>query len=106
MRENEMLKEMQKFNYKFWDLCRTNGIACIFAFSYIIEGTTEKVLQFYNRNFGFIEQKMYFWTLQTVSDKKNYFNWHHFFATKKYVDLFRAAPYMLVLVLHKDALLH
>ncbi len=39
----------------------------IFAFSLIIEGTTEKVLQFvmplksiYNRNFGFIEQKMYF----------------------------------------------
>ncbi len=38
-----------------------------FAFSWIIEGATEKVLQFimplksiYNRNFGFIEQKMYF----------------------------------------------
>ncbi len=38
-----------------------------FAFSLIIEGTTEKVFQFimplksiYNRNFGFIEQKMYF----------------------------------------------
>ncbi len=40
---------------------------CIFAFSLIIEGTTEKVLQFkmplksiYNRNFGFVEQKMNF----------------------------------------------
>ncbi len=39
----------------------------IFAFSLIIEGTIEKALQFimplksiYNRNFGFIEQKMYF----------------------------------------------
>jgi hypothetical protein len=38
-----------------------------FEFSLIIEGTTEKVLQFimpleliYSRNFGFIEQKMYF----------------------------------------------
>jgi hypothetical protein len=38
----------------------------VFAFSVLIEGTTEKVLQFimplksmYNRNFGFIEQKMY-----------------------------------------------
>ncbi len=37
------------------------------AFSFFIEGTTEKVLQFimslksiYNINFGFIEQKMYF----------------------------------------------
>jgi hypothetical protein len=29
------------------------------------------------------------------------------FATKKIsVDLFRAAPYMLMLVLHKDALIH
>jgi hypothetical protein len=44
-----------------------NGKACFFAFSLIIEGTTEKVLQFMmpfksicNRNFGFIGQKMYF----------------------------------------------
>ncbi len=36
----------------------------VFAFSFIIEGTTEKVLQFiiplnsiYNQNLGFIEQK-------------------------------------------------
>jgi hypothetical protein len=39
----------------------------VFAFSSIIEGTTEKALQFimihksiYNRNFGFIEQKNVF----------------------------------------------
>jgi len=35
----------------------------VFAFSLIIEGTTEKVLplkSIYNINFGFIEQKMYF----------------------------------------------
>ncbi len=39
----------------------------VFAFSVLIEGTREKVVQFiiplksiYNRNFGFIEQKMYF----------------------------------------------
>jgi hypothetical protein len=39
----------------------------VFAFSLIIEGTTEKVLQFimplesiYNRNFGFIKQKNVF----------------------------------------------
>jgi hypothetical protein len=38
---------------------------CVFEFSLIIEGATEKVLQFirplksiYNGNFGFIEQKM------------------------------------------------
>jgi hypothetical protein len=52
-----------------------------FAFSLIIEGTTEKVLQFimplksiYSRNFGFIAQKMYFLTLQRVSSKKNSIN--------------------------------
>jgi hypothetical protein len=39
----------------------------IFAILFIIEGTTEKVMQYimplksiYNRNFGFIEHKMYF----------------------------------------------
>ncbi len=38
-----------------------------FAFSIIVEGTTEKVMQFvmplksiYNKNLGFIEQEMYF----------------------------------------------
>ncbi len=38
----------------------------VFAFSLLIEGTTEKVLQFimplksiYNKNLGFIKQKMY-----------------------------------------------
>jgi hypothetical protein len=53
----------------------------IFAFSLIIEGATEKVLKFimplksiYNRNLGFIEQKMYFLTLQRVSSKKNSIN--------------------------------
>ena len=48
-----------------------------FAFSSVIEGTTEKVLKFimppssiYNRLFGFIEQKMYFWTLQQFQARK------------------------------------
>jgi hypothetical protein len=46
--------------------CKQRNSA-FFAFSLIIEGTTEKVLKFimplkliYNRNFGFIVQKMYF----------------------------------------------
>ncbi len=83
-----------------------------FAFTSIIEGTTEKALQFimplksiYNRNFGFIEQKMYFWTLQRVPSKKNCINWHYFSHEKKItVHLFRAAPYMFILVLHPDVL--
>jgi hypothetical protein len=44
-----------------------NGTAHFFAFSLVIEGTTEKVLQFmmpvkliYNKNLGFIEQKIFF----------------------------------------------
>jgi len=60
----------------------------------------------YNINFGLIGQKMYFWTLQRVSGEKNSIYWHHFVTKKISVDLFRAAPYMHVLVLHKDALLH
>ncbi len=57
----------------------------IFAFSLIIGGTTEKVLQFiipvesiYNKNFGFIEQKMYFESLQRGSNNKKSINWHYF----------------------------
>jgi hypothetical protein len=52
-----------------------------FAFSLIIEGTTEKVLKFimplksiHIRNFGVIEQKMYFQTLQRVPSKKKSIN--------------------------------
>ncbi len=47
---------------------------------------------------------MYFWTLQRVLSKKISINWHYFCHEKVSVDLFRAAPYMLTLVLHKDAL--
>ncbi len=46
-----------------------------FALSLIIVGTTEKALQFimplksiYNKNLGFVEQKMYFSTLQRGSN--------------------------------------
>jgi len=52
-------------------------MAVFFVFWLIIEGATEKVLQFiiqlksmYNQNLGFIEQKMYFWTQQRGSHKK------------------------------------
>ncbi len=58
----------------------------IFAFWLIIEGAAEKVLQFiiqlksiYNKNLGFIEQKMYVWTLQRGSNKKKSINWHYSF---------------------------
>ena len=53
--EQRALKNVNQWNSVF------------FAFLLIIEGATEKVLQFimplksiYKRNFGFIEQKMYF----------------------------------------------
>ncbi len=59
----------------------TNGTTRFFVFSLIIEGTAEKVLQFimpfksiYNRNFGYVEQNMYFLTIQGVSSKKNCIN--------------------------------
>ncbi len=58
----------------------------------VIEGTTEKVLQFimplksiYNKNFGFIEQKKCFLTIQRGSKNKksinrNYFSHEMFFS--------------------------
>jgi hypothetical protein len=56
----------------------------VFAFSLIIEGTTEKALQFimplmtiYKQNFGSVEQKMYLWTLQRVSNNKKSINWYY-----------------------------
>jgi hypothetical protein len=59
----------------------------------------------YNRNFGFIEQKLYFWTQQRVSIKKNSNNWHHFCHEKKYLFTFLELPlFMLMLILRKDAL--
>ncbi len=61
------------------------------AFSLIIEVTTEKVLQFimplksiYSRNFGFIEQKMYFLNT-TESFKQESFEIDIIFAMKKNV---------------------
>ncbi len=83
-----------------------------FEFPSIREGTTEKVLQFikplmsiYNRDFGFIEQKIYFWKLQRVQARKTLLI-DIIFAMKKNIDLFSAAPYMLMLVLHQVALFH
>jgi hypothetical protein len=59
-------------------LCDVNGIARFFAFSLIIEGTTEKVLQFimplksiYNKNLGFVEQKYIFEHNKEVQTIKN-----------------------------------
>ncbi len=83
-----------------------------FAFSLIIEGTTEKVLQFvmpiksiYNQNLGFIEQKMYFWTQQRGLNKNIFID--IIFDMKIFsCVLFWAAPYRLMLVLNKDVLFH
>ncbi len=84
-----------------------------FAFSIIIEGTTEKAMQFilpvkpiYNKNLGFIERRTYFWTLQRNSNKQVSINWHHLCHEKNYDVLFRAALYRHMLVLHKDVLFH
>ena len=84
-----------------------------FAFSLSIEGTTEKVLQFimplksiYNRNFGFIEQKMNLEHYREFQARNTQLIDIIFAVKKISVDLFRAAPYMLMLVLHKDALFH
>jgi hypothetical protein len=80
-----------------------------FAFSLIIEGTTEKVLQFlmpleliYSRNFGFIEQKNVFLNpTESFKQEKLLFDIIFTILFKKSVDLLRGAPYMLTLVLHE-----
>jgi hypothetical protein len=59
----------------------------------------------YNRNFGFIEQKMIFEHYREFQARKTQLI-DIIFATKKSVDLFRAVSYMLLLVLHKDVLFH
>ncbi len=70
-----------------------------FSFSLIIEGTTEKGLQFitplksiYNKNLGLIEQKMYFSTLQRGSNKKKYINSLYFRHGKKFLMTFSELP--------------
>ena len=60
----------------------------------------------YNRNFGFIEQKMYFEQYRELQVRKTLLIDIIFDMKKVLVDLFRAAPYMFMLVLHKDALFH
>jgi hypothetical protein len=62
-----------------------NGTARFFAFGLIIEGATEKVLQFimqlksvYNKNLGFIEQKLFFFNTAEVQIRKKFIDWHFF----------------------------
>ncbi len=79
-----------------------NGTAIFFAFSLIIEGTTEKVLQFimpfesiYSRNFGIIDQKMYFEHYREFQARKTILIYIIFYHEKLSVDLFRADPICL-----------
>ncbi len=90
-----------------------NGRAHFFAFSLIIEGTTEKVLQFImpqksisDQNLGFIVQIMYFWTLRRASNNEQLLIFIIFVLKYFSDDLFIAAPYRLMLILHKDVLFH
>jgi hypothetical protein len=79
-------------------LLNFNGTVCFFAFSLIIEGTTEKVLQFimplesvYNRNFGFIEQKLNFEHYREFQARKTQLI-DIIFAMKKYITTFLELP--------------
>jgi hypothetical protein len=100
------MKEIIEEVFREWN-------STFFAFWSIIEGTTEKVLQFimllkliYNRNFVSLNKKCIFWTLQRISARQTLLTDIIFDMEKKYVDLFRAAPYMLMFVLRKDVLFH
>ena len=60
----------------------------------------------YNINFGFIEQNHIFEHYKEIETRKNLLIDFIFVMKKNSDDLFRAAPYRLMLVLHKDAVLH
>ncbi len=61
----------------------------------------------YNKNLGFIEQKINFWTLQRCSNKKKSSKLHSFCHDNFFSnDFFRAALYRLRLALHKNALFY
>ncbi len=85
-------------------------VYCIFI---DYRGHHKKVLQLkmplksiYNMNFGFIEQKYIFEHYKEIETRKNLLIDFIFVMKKNSDDLFRAAPYRLMLVLHKDALFH
>jgi hypothetical protein len=78
-----------------------NGTARYFAFSLIIEGTTEKVLQLVmplksinNQSLGFIERKLYFSMLQRCSSNKKSINWHYFCHENIFLVTFSELPPM------------
>ncbi len=86
---------------------------CVFCIFIDYRGHHRKYVAVYNADWVNLQQKlwfqwikMYFWKLKIVSSKKNSIVWLHFYHVKKSVDLLRAAPYMLTLVLHKDAPFH
>ncbi len=83
----------------------TQWNSAFFAFSLIIEGTTEKVFQFimplksiYNRNFGFMEQKMNFEHCREFQARNTQLIDIIFAVKKISVDPSRAAPYMLIVI--------
>jgi hypothetical protein len=84
-----------------------------YEFSLIIDGPTEKLLQFIIPLSQFTTETLVSWNknvfLNTTESFKqeNIYKLTLFLPLKKVsVDLFRAAPYMLMLVLHKDVLFH
>jgi hypothetical protein len=85
----------------------------IFAFSLIIEGTTEKVLQFkmplksmYSKTLTLFNKKCIFEHNREVQANKNLLIDMIFVMKFFSGDLSRAAPYRLMLVLNKDVLFH
>jgi hypothetical protein len=62
--------------------------------------------QFTKQTLGSLNKKCIFLTLQRVSARQTLLIDIIFAIEKNSVDLFRAAPKMLMLVLHKDALFH
>ncbi len=85
----------------------------VFAFSLIEEGTTEKVLQFmmplksiHSQTMFCSTKNVFLNTTERFKQEKNLLTDTIFVVKKNSYDLFRAAPYRLMLVLLKDVLFH
>ncbi len=84
----------------------------IFSLSFIIEGTTEKLLQFKMpmeaicyKNFCFKDQNVIFNTIEKVKTMNNLYNYNIFLNCGS-VYLFSAAPYKFICTYHEDVLFH
>jgi hypothetical protein len=98
---------------KYREITNRNGIA-IFCIFIDYRGRHRIGAAIYNATYASLQQKLWFhWTknvflntAESFNQEKTLLNYIIFAMKIISVDLFRATPYMLLLVLHKDVLFH